>query len=153
MEGLRRGPFFFAYICNTIHMKYLFVALGILTLAFVFAVSNDVRTGASINTACMQSAIAQRDNALVLGMKEYNDFTLSMLETRKFSSIAVWSGNTDIYKARSSMAIITKAYQESMRAEARLWNQKKQSIWKEYLSNTKECGRKDTVTSRIDTFL
>jgi hypothetical protein len=134
-------------------MKYLFLALGILSLTFTFAVSKDIRSGKQINTACMQSAIAVRDNALVLGMKEYTQELESMIETRKFSSIAVWSGNADQYKARDSMNMITTAYQKTVQNEARIWNTKKQEIWREYIENSKQCGKKDTVTSRIDMYL
>ncbi len=106
--------------------------------------NNGLRLGAhtnvSIDTACMQSAVRARDNALVDAFGAYNQSLASALHTRTDAQVSAWA-KVDLAERAIALKASEKVFTSSYNDASRQLDKTKKTIRTTYSNAEKNCKK------------
>ena len=94
----------------------------------------------TVDLACVQTAIAKRDNAIIAVVDTFHDVAKAALQARRDALVAAW-GITDRTARRAAIRIAWGNYKTAVRAARKALNEARRSAWKQYSTERRVCGR------------
>lgn len=93
----------------------------------------------TIDTACVQSAIDKRDNAIITAFDVFHTTVVSALQTRRDALKAAW-GMADKAQRNAASKAAWSAYSTSLRAARKALVQSRHAAWNQFRTDRKTCN-------------
>ena len=98
-----------------------------------------VQVSASINVACMQSAIVERDNAVIAAVNTYHTAVVSALTARRDAFSTAWA-ITDRTARKTALKTALETFRSARKSASETFHKAKESAWSEFAKDRKACG-------------
>ena len=109
---------------------------------------------ASLNVACIQGAIADRDNAIIAAVNTYHTAVVSALTARRDAFSAAWA-ITDRAARREALKTALEAFRSARKGAAEAFRKARENAWSEFSKDRKACGvsAQEGQNARLDSAL
>lgn len=125
----------------------------VLSLASVFAQTTNTSAKPSVDIVCVQTAIDNRDIAILGAADAYTTAWKSALETRRTALKDAWN-NTDKNLRRSAIQTVWNQFKQSMTNTKTDFKNTRTATWQKFYSDRKTCNPNaafdDRTTSGVD---
>lgn len=98
------------------------------------------KIAATFSPACMQAAVAKRENALMSAFDTRSLSTKTVLQKRGDAQTAAWA-LTDAKARRLALKKVWTDYSASVRKVAKEWQTNRKNAWKQFTTDRKACGK------------
>lgn len=138
-----------------------FLAFTVFSLALaatpVFAATSTTGTAnktttATVNLACVQNAVAARDNAIISALATYQAAWTAALQARVSALTTAW-GNTNVTTRRAAIKTAWSQYNSAKKSAQTAFNTARKNAWSTYSSSSKTCKMStadDTTGASVD---
>lgn len=103
----------------------------------------------NVDTACMQTAVEKRDNAVIVAVKTFNDSWVKALETRRDELKAAWA-MTDPAARKTAVRNAWKKYRESRKMSRETFKSARKNAWSTFKADAKACKAVTTGDEGMD---
>ena len=97
------------------------------------------KTTATVNLACMQTAVGKRDTAIISAFDVFYAATKQALETRKTALTSAW-GITDKTQRKTALTAAWKVYKDTQKTARQTLNKARKDAWQNFYTDRKACG-------------
>lgn len=100
--------------------------------------NSNSNTNASVNLACMQAAVGDRETAIATAESAFHTTWSAALAVRKAALLDAWA-KTNRAERRAAIKAAWKAYEKSMKTARKTYRKARHAAWVEFNRDRKAC--------------